>query len=110
MECDVMHAYECMGYDVAAIQNQLMGIASQVKEMPVRTEHEIGSTYCVNRVILWSESNHVNHISEEVLSNLEGQIKISVDTILYSFSAETHFPEELQVMYCICLWVCSRGN
>jgi hypothetical protein len=49
-----------------------MGIASLIKEMSGRNISVTDPTHCINKAILCSGNNHVNHVSEEVL-------KISVD-------------------------------
>jgi hypothetical protein len=41
----------------------------------------IDCTYCINKEMLCSGSNDVNHVSEEVLNSLDGQIERSVDLL-----------------------------
>jgi hypothetical protein len=59
-----------------------MGIASLIEEMPEEATSVTDSIHCSNNAISGSRSNDVAHASEEVL-NLDGQIKISVDSILF---------------------------
>jgi hypothetical protein len=49
-------------------------------------------THCINKAILRSGNNDVDHISEEVLNNFNGQIKVSVDPILYRPSVKIYLP------------------
>jgi hypothetical protein len=49
--------------------------------------------------LLFAGNNDNDHISEEVLNSLAGQIIIGIDTILYRSSAKIHFPVENQFIY-----------
>jgi hypothetical protein len=41
----------CLGYDITAIQNQLMGIASLTKEMSGKSASVTYSKHCINKGI-----------------------------------------------------------
>jgi hypothetical protein len=87
----VIPAY--LGYNIAAIQKQLAGIASLFKEIWGKIPTcVIDSTLHINKTILCSGSNYIDHISEEFLNSLDGQIKINVDPILYRFFCKDTFP------------------
>jgi hypothetical protein len=101
----VIHAY--LDYDIVAIYNdvtaviikpikQLTGTASLNKQMSRKSTPLIDSMHCINEAILYLGNNDANSISEEVLSSLNGLIKISVDATQHS--AKLHFPLELQVI------------
>jgi hypothetical protein len=59
----------------------------------------VDSTYCIDKAILCTGSNGIDHISEDILNSLDGQIKMSVDLIPYRLFAKIHFSVEFQVMY-----------
>jgi hypothetical protein len=46
---DVFHAY--LGYSVVAIQRNLMGTASLIKEMSIKSTSVINSTHCIHKII-----------------------------------------------------------
>jgi hypothetical protein len=78
---NVIHAYLVL--KATATTKQLRGIASLIEENAGKCTSVIDSTHCINKAVLCcSENNYVNYISEEVVS-LDGQIKISVDTLLH---------------------------
>jgi hypothetical protein len=58
LQDDVIHAY--LGCNVVAIQNDLTGIASQIKKMPGKCTSGINSTHGINKVILCTISNDVS--------------------------------------------------
>jgi hypothetical protein len=99
---NVIHA--CLGYNIIAIQEQLMGIASLIKEILGKSISIINSTYCVNRAILCSGNIDV----KEVLSSLDRH----KDPILYRPSVKIHVPLEIQVISDIpvCFLVASGAN
>jgi hypothetical protein len=49
----------------------------------------------INYEMLYSGGNDMGHIIEEVLSSINGQIKISVDSILYRPPREDTFRSEV---------------
>jgi hypothetical protein len=57
----------------------------------------IDSIHYVNKASLCSGNNDIDHIGEEILYSLIGQIKTSTDPILHRPSAKEHFPVEVQV-------------
>jgi hypothetical protein len=65
----VIHLY--LGYNTVAIQKQLMGIASLVKEMSGKSISVTYSIHFINKAVLCSGSDYVYHISEEVLSGVD---------------------------------------
>lgn len=81
MKSKVIRAY--LGYNIVLIQKQLMDIASLIKNTSNRSTSITDSTHCFNYEILYSGGNNVSHIIEEVRSSVHGQIKISVDPVLY---------------------------
>jgi hypothetical protein len=76
------------GYNIAAIQKQLTGIATIIKEKSWTSTSAIDSTLCIHKETL-CPGNNVGYITDEVLSGLNGQIKISVDPILYGPSPQS---------------------
>jgi hypothetical protein len=71
----VIHPY--LFYNIAAVQKQLMGIASLVKEIRRKSLSVIDSTFCINNAILCSGTNDVGHISEGVLNSPDGNILLN---------------------------------
>jgi hypothetical protein len=64
MKGDVIHAY--VGCNIIFIQNRLIHLALLIKELSrKRAESVIDSTHCINKQTFRSESNCVEHISEE---------------------------------------------
>jgi hypothetical protein len=55
-----------------------MGTASLIKEMLGKSTSVTDFTHYINTVILHPGNNDVNHISEDVLNNLDGQIRNSI--------------------------------
>jgi hypothetical protein len=100
MKGGVVHAY--LDYVIVAIQKQLTRIALLIEQMSGKCTSLIDSTRCINKTVLWSGSNVVDHINDEVLNSLYGKIKISAD--LYRISGKTHFPVEFQFMTNILLF------
>jgi hypothetical protein len=96
IKADAIDAYLC--YNIAAIQKQLLGIASLIKGMSGKSTSVIGSTHCIKKAILCSGNNDVDNISEEVLNSLDGLIKISIDFVFYRPSTKIHIPVEFEVM------------
>jgi hypothetical protein len=84
-----------LGCNITAIQKQLIGITSGIKEMSGKSTSVTDSTHCITKAILCLGINDVNCISEEVF---DGQINTSIDTILYRPSVKIHFPTEFQVI------------
>jgi hypothetical protein len=70
---DVTHAN--LGYDIIAIQQQFMTIASLIKELSGKSTSVIESTHRINVANLCSGNNDVHHVREEVLNGLDRQIK-----------------------------------
>jgi hypothetical protein len=68
---DVIHLY--LGYKIVAFQH-LMCSASLIKEMTIKSTSVIDSTYCIVKAVLCSGNNHVDNISEQVLSGLDVHI------------------------------------
>jgi hypothetical protein len=64
----VIRAY--LGYNTVAVQKQLVGIASPIKEMSGNSSFVIDSTHCNSKAILCSGNNDVAHIIEKVLNSL----------------------------------------
>jgi hypothetical protein len=60
-----------LGYNTVAIRKQLMGISSVVKEMPGKSTSVTDSTHFVNKAVLWTGSNDMDYISEDVLSGVD---------------------------------------
>jgi hypothetical protein len=65
---EVIHAY--FGYTIVAIQKQLGGTASVIKDVSGKSTSLPDFTHCINNAILCSGSNDVDHISE-VLNRLD---------------------------------------
>jgi hypothetical protein len=68
----VIHAY--LGYNTTALQKQLIGIASLIKEKSGKSISTTDSTHCISKATLCSGNTDVNHISEG-LNNFDKQIK-----------------------------------
>jgi hypothetical protein len=79
LESGEIHA--CLDFNIIAIQTQLMSIASLIKEWQGKCICN-SSTHCINKAILRPRNNELDHVSEEVHNNFNGQIKVSVDPIL----------------------------
>jgi hypothetical protein len=75
----VIHAY--LVYNIA-VKKQLGSIASLIKVMLGNRISLIYSTHCINKAILFSRSNGVDHFNKEVLNGFDGQNKIIVYSIL----------------------------
>jgi hypothetical protein len=58
-----------------------MGIVSPIKETSGKSTSVIDSTHCVYKEILCYSV--VDHVNNEVLNSLDGQLKIIIDPILY---------------------------
>jgi hypothetical protein len=58
-----------------------MGFASLIKETSGKSTYVIVPRYYINKAVLWSRDNDIDHIGEEI-SSLVGQIKTSIDPIL----------------------------
>jgi hypothetical protein len=65
-----------------AIQKQSTGTVSRLKELIEKSTSVIDSTHCINKAILCSGSNDIDHTREEVLNRLGGQIRITAGPIL----------------------------
>jgi hypothetical protein len=72
-----------LGYNILPTEKQFIRIASLIKEISGKNASAIDITHYNNKAILYSGNNDIDHISEEVLNSLDGQIKISVHSILY---------------------------
>jgi hypothetical protein len=95
-----------VGYNTSTIEKQLLGISSLIKKgTSGKSTSVIDYTHCIKKAILCLETNDVDNISEEVLCSLDGQIKISIDSILYASSGKIHFPAELEVMSDVLLFI-----
>jgi hypothetical protein len=81
-----------LGYNILAIQQQLMGTASLIKEMSARRTSVTDSTHCINNKILCSGKKDIDHTSNK--SALSTQIRISVDLILHMPSLQIYLPVE----------------
>jgi hypothetical protein len=57
-----------------------------LKKTSEKSTSVIISKYCINTESSCSENNDVDHVSEDVHTSLDGQIKLSVDRILYGRS------------------------
>jgi hypothetical protein len=55
--------------NIFAIQQQIVGILSVCKEKLGKGTSVVHSTYFINKVIVCSENNDVDHISDEVLQS-----------------------------------------
>jgi hypothetical protein len=77
---------------------ELMVIASLIREISGKCTSVADSIHCSSKAILCSGSNDVDHIRKEVVSSLDGQIKMDVDPILYRPSVMIHFPLKFQVI------------
>jgi hypothetical protein len=63
--------------------------------------------HCINKAVLCSGNNNVSSVSEEILNNLNRNIKVNVDPILYRPSVKMDFPAEFQILsnkYVIVTW------
>jgi hypothetical protein len=85
----VIQAY--LGYNITAIQTQLMSIASLIKERQGKCICN-SSTRCITKAILHPRMNEHDHISKEVHNNVSRQVKVSVDPILYRSTVKIHLP------------------
>jgi hypothetical protein len=56
------------GCNIVAIEQQLMGTASLIKEMSGKRTSVIDSTHCITKAILCPGNNDVDHTSKEVTS------------------------------------------
>jgi hypothetical protein len=65
----MIHSY--LGCNTVAIQKERMGIASLVKEMSGKSKSLTDSTHFINKAVLCSENDGVDHISEEVLNGVD---------------------------------------
>jgi hypothetical protein len=73
IKIDMIHGY--LGYNTIAIHQQLMGIiASLIKELSGKSTSVIYCTHCINKAVLFSGNNDIDHISE-VFNSLDGQMK-----------------------------------
>jgi hypothetical protein len=64
----VIRAY--LGYNITAIQKQLMGIASLIKKMSGNNIQVIDLyVFCTNKAMLCSGTNDAHHISEELFKS-----------------------------------------
>jgi hypothetical protein len=61
----VIHAH--LGYSIVAIQKELMGFVSPIKELSERSIPVIDYTHYINEVMLCLGSNDVDLVSEKVL-------------------------------------------
>jgi hypothetical protein len=86
--------HECLGCNITATPTQLMGIASLIKETSGKNICVADSTHCINKAMLCSGGNVVDHISEEILNSLDEHIKVSVDPTPYWASAKICSPME----------------
>jgi hypothetical protein len=59
------------------------------------------STFCINKAMLCPGNADDDHVSEEVLNGLQGQIEKNVDPFQYRPSAKTDFPVEFQITFSI---------
>jgi hypothetical protein len=75
-----------------------LGITLVIKEIPGKSTSVIDFIHCINKAILSSGTNEVNHIIEDFATSLDGQIEIHVNPILYRPSEKTYFSVEIQVM------------
>jgi hypothetical protein len=71
-----------LGCNITAIQTQLTGIASLNEEISGNSTAVIDFIHCSNKEILCSGIDDADHISEEVLSSLEGKFCCLVYTSL----------------------------
>jgi hypothetical protein len=89
---NVIHKH--VSYNITAIQKQPTG--SLIKEILGKRISVIDSMHSINKAIVCSGGNDVNHNSDEVLNSPDGQNKIRENVILYTPSVKRHFPEEFQ--------------
>jgi hypothetical protein len=68
---DAIHAY--LGYSFVP---NLIGIASLDKEMSGNNTYVIHSKHCINKKMLDSGCNYIDHISDEALNTHEGKINL----------------------------------
>jgi hypothetical protein len=65
----------------------------------------IDPPHFINKAIVCSGSNNVDHINAEVLNGLENRLKINVDPSLPGLYAKIHSPFEFQVISNIFLFI-----
>lgn len=62
-----------LGCNITVIQTQLMGIASLIEETSGKNTSVTDFIHCSNKEILCSGTDDADHISDEVISSLEGK-------------------------------------
>jgi hypothetical protein len=70
----VIHVH--LGCNFVAIQGQHIDMASLNKVMSGRSITVTDSTHCINKAVIVSENNNIDHINE-VLNSIDGNILLS---------------------------------
>jgi hypothetical protein len=89
MKVCVTHAY--LDFNIVAVRTQLMSIMSLIKKRQWNCICS-SSTHSINEAILYLRNNDCDYVNEEVRKDVNGQINVSVNPILYSPSVKIHLP------------------